>query len=175
MFDAVILPGHGPQDKGTSDDTDQAQSGSESVPEEKKKSVYVPFGKPQLKPEYRRRPGAWMQALNEKNKSADDDNEIRPGAQDKDDALKGTSEDTVKEAASGATEDTDAKPQADTSDNTQTKKTPERAANGAILLDNPIPHPVRKTERKPMEYDINVTDSMMDYDVKVSDNDDFDI
>ena len=175
MFDAVILPGHGPQDKGTSDDTDQAQSGSESVPEEKKKSVYVPFGKPQLKPEYRRRPGAWMQALNEKNKSADDDNEIKPGAQDKDDALKGTSEDTVKEAASGATEDTDAKPQTDTSDNTQTKKTPERAANGAILLDNPIPHPVRKTERKPMEYDINVTDSMMDYDVKVSDNDDFDI
>jgi hypothetical protein len=215
MFDAVILPGHGPasqlestsQSENTdsiegsqsqassqsedtaqtqSDDTVQAQSGSEPAPEEKKKSVYVPF-KPQLKPEYRRRPGAWMQALNEKNKTASDENEIKLGAQDKDNAPKDTSEDVVTattseavedtsvKAASGSAEDTADKTASDASDNTTAKKAPERAANGAILLDNPIPHPVRKTERKPMEYDINVSDSMMDYDIKVSDNDDYDI
>ena len=199
MFDAVILPGHGQnvsqdqsasqdqhssqnQSTSQSDDSAQAQSGSESAPEEKKKSVYVPFGKPQLKPEYRRRPGAWMQALNEKNKTASDGNEIKLGTQSGDAALEASEDNAAGKtpAAEDATAQTDsedsvAKASSDTSESTPAKKTPERAANGAILLDNPIPHPVRKTERKPMEYDINVNDSMMDYDIKVPDNDDFDI
>ena len=184
MFDAVILPRPGQnkpqeqnasqdqnasqgqsasqnQDASQSDDSAQAQAGSEAAPEEKKKSVYVPFGKPQLKPEYRRRPGAWMQALNEKNKTASDDTVAKTES--------GASEDTTSKMASAEASANAA------SESTPANKTPERAANGAILLDNPIPHPVRKTERKPMEYDINVNDSMMDYDIKVPDNDDFDI
>ena len=55
------------------------------------------------------------------------------------------------------------------------EKKPEIAPNGAVLLDNPIPHPARKTEHKNMEYDINVDDSSLHYDINISDNDDFDV
>lgn len=200
MFDAVILPrpGQNSQTEGNAQaapaQTEEnaqaapaqtegnaqaapAQTEGESaepVVEEKKKSVYVPFGKPQLKPEYKRRPGAWMQALNEKNKLASDGKEIKLGAQGKDDASAEMSSADANSA--GEKKESEKTPSQEQTAGSETeKKAPEIAANGAVLLDNPIPHPVRKTERKPMEYDINVTDAMMDYDIKISDNDDFDI
>ncbi len=200
MFDAVILPrpGQNSQTEGNAQDVPAQTEGNaqaapaqtegnaqaapaqtegesaEPVVEEKKKSVYVPFGKPQLKPEYKRRPGAWMQALNEKNKLASDGKEIKLGAQGKDDASAEMSSADANSA--GEKKESEKTPSQEQTAGSETeKKAPEIAANGAVLLDNPIPHPVRKTERKPMEYDINVTDAMMDYDIKISDNDDFDI
>lgn len=189
MFDAVILPrpGLSSQTEGNAQAAPARTEGNaqaapaqtegesaEPAVEEKKKSVYVPFGKPQLKPEYKRRPGAWMQALNEKNKLASDGKEIKLGAQGKDD----TSAEMSSADANSAVEKKESEKtpsQEQTAGSETEKKAPEIAANGAVLLDNPIPHPIRKTERKPMEYDINVTDTMMDYDIKISDNDDFDI
>ena len=178
MFDAVILPrpGQNSQTEGNAQAAPAQTEGESAEPavEEKKKSVYVPFGKPQLKPEYKRRPGAWMQALNEKNKLASDGKEIKLGAQGKDDASAETSSADANSA--GEKKESEKTPSQEQTAGSETeKKAPEIAANGAVLLDNPIPHPVRKTERKPMEYDINVTDAMMDYDIKISDNDDFDI
>jgi len=178
MFDAVILPrpGLSSQTEGDAQAVPAQTEGESAEPavEEKKKSVYVPFGKPQLKPEYKRRPGAWMQALNEKNKLASDGKEIKLGAQGKDDtSAEMSSADANSAGEKNESEKTPSQEQ--TAGSETEKKAPEIAANGAVLLDNPIPHPVRKTERKPMEYDINVTDAMMDYDIKISDNDDFDI
>ncbi|MCR5740301.1 MAG: hypothetical protein K6G43_10850 [Lachnospiraceae bacterium] len=200
MFDAVILPrpGQSSQTEGNAQDAPaqtegnaqdapaQTEGNAQDAPaqtegesaepavEEKKKSVYVPFGKPQLKPEYKRRPGAWMQALNEKNKLASDGKEIKLGAQVKDDASAEMS--SADADSAGEKKESEKTPSQEQKAGSETeKKAPEIAANGAVLLDNPIPHPVRKTERKPMEYDINVTDAMMDYDIKISDNDDFDI
>ena len=189
MFDAVILPrpGQNSQTEGNAQAAPaQTEGNAQAAPaqtegesaepavEEKKKSVYVPFGKPQLKPEYKRRPGAWMQALNEKNKLASYGKEIKLGAQGKDDASAETSSADANSA--GEKKESEKTPSQEQTAGSETeKKAPEIAANGAVLLDNPIPHPVRKTERKPMEYDINVTDAMMDYDIKISDNDDFDI
>ena len=189
MFDAVILPRPGlssqtegnaqvapARTEGNAQDVPAQTEGESAEPavEEKKKSVYVPFGKPQLKPEYKRRPGAWMQALNEKNKLASDGKEIKLGAQGKDDtSAEMSSADAYSAVEKKESEKTPSQEQ--TAGSETEKKAPEIAANGAVLLDNPIPHPVRKTERKPMEYDINVTDAMMDYDIKISDNDDFDI
>ncbi len=173
MFDAVILPRPG-QNSQTEGNAQAEGESAEPAVEEKKKSVYVPFGKPQLKPEYKRRPGAWMQALNEKNKLASDGKEIKLGAQGKDDASAEMSSADANSA--GEKKESEKAPSQEQTAGSETeKKAPEIAANGAVLLDNPIPHPVRKTERKPMEYDINVTDAMMDYDIKISDNDDFDI
>lgn len=189
MFDAVILPRPGQSSQtegnaqaaparteGNAQDVPAQTEGESAEPavEEKKKSVYVPFGKPQLKPEYKRRPGAWMQALNEKNKLASDGKEIKLGAQGKDDTSAEMSSADANSA--GEKKESEKTPSQEQTAGSETeKKAPEIAANGAVLLDNPIPHPVRKTERKPMEYDINVTDAMMDYDIKISDNDDFDI
>ena len=189
MFDAVILPRPAQNSQtegnaqavparteGNAQDVPVQTEGESAEPavEEKKKSVYVPFGKPQLKPEYKRRPGAWMQALNEKNKLASDGKEIKLGAQGKDDtSAEMSSADANSAGEKNESEKTPSQEQ--TAGSETEKKAPEIAANGAVLLDNPIPHPVRKTERKPMEYDINVTDAMMDYDIKISDNDDFDI
>ncbi len=189
MFDAVILPrpGQNSQTEGNAQAAPaQTEGNAQAAPartegesaepavEEKKKSVYVPFGKPQLKPEYKRRPGAWMQALNEKNKLASDGKEIKLGAQGKDDASAEMSSADANSA--GEKKESEKTPSQEQTAGSETeKKAPEIAANGAVLLDNPIPHPVRKTERKPMEYDIDVTDAMMDYDIKISDNDDFDI
>ena len=189
MFDAVILPRPAQNSQtegnaqavparteGNAQDVPVQTEGESAEPavEEKKKSVYVPFGKPQLKPEYKRRPGAWMQALNEKNKLASDGKEIKLGAQGKDDTSAEMSSADANSA--GEKKESEKAPSQEQTAGSETeKKAPEIAANGAVLLDNPIPHPVRKTERKPMEYDINVTDAMMDYDIKISDNDDFDI
>ena len=44
-----------------------------------------------------------------------------------------------------------------------------------VMLENPIPHPARKTEHHPMEYDVDIKADMSDYDIKISDDDDFDI
>ncbi|MCR4791641.1 MAG: hypothetical protein K5871_02715 [Lachnospiraceae bacterium] len=135
---------------------------------EKKKSVYVPYGKPQLKPEYRRRPGAWMQAINEKNNLNNNLNK------DDNSDNKDSNETAVKEDAQTAP--ATQPPVNEKQETAQPEQhAPEKAPNGAVLLENPIPHPVRKTDHKSMEYDIDVTDSMMDYDIRISDNDDFDI
>ncbi len=115
---------------------------------------YVPYRKPQLRPEFRRRPGAWAQELAaRKNDSVAGG--IKLGAIDRQE------EDKEAEAA-----------KADTNASEPEK---EIAPNGAVLLHNPIPHPARKTEHKPMEFDITVPDSKMDYDLKIADDDDFDI
>ena len=47
--------------------------------------------------------------------------------------------------------------------------------NGVVLLDNPIPHPERKTDHKEMEFKTDLSANDMDYDIAVSDDDDFDV
>jgi len=126
---------------------------------EESKSGYVPYKKPQLRPEFRRRPGAWAQQYAERTKQAD------------------------KEKTNAAvTEESKPSENVKTADNTHQKEQvkaqnhgPEIAANGAVLLENPIPHPARKTEHHPMEYDIELSGDKMDYDIRISDDDDFDI
>ncbi len=184
-FDAVVLPGHEhdtrpqisqgqltsqaiqaslpPKQPGEAHEeapshTSQVSFASEKT-EETKKSVYVPYGKPQLKPEYRRRPGAWMQAINEKNRQASENSGIKLGATDKQEEKVPVPDKNIPEKNGNASD----------------KPVREIAPNGAVMLENPIPHPVRKTEHKAMEYDIDVTDDKADYDIKISDDDDYDI
>ena len=184
-FDAVVLPGHEhdtrpqisqgqitsqaiqaslppKQPEETHEEapshTSQVSFASEKT-EETKKSVYVPYGKPQLKPEYRRRPGAWMQAINEKNRQASENSGIKLGATDKQEEKVPVPDKNIPEKNGNASD----------------KPVREIAPNGAVMLENPIPHPVRKTEHKAMEYDIDVTDDKADYDIKISDDDDYDI
>lgn len=134
------------------------QSGDKT---ESNKNGYVPYQKPQLRPEFRRRPGAWAQQYAERTKQAEKE---KAGANT-----------PVNEAPKHSE---DAKAAANTHQKEQVKAQnhgPEIAANGAVLLENPIPHPARKTEHHPMEYDIELSVDKMDYDVRISDDDDFDI
>ena len=135
---------------------DSEENGSDKPAE--KKTAYVPYKKPQLRPEYRRRPGAWAQQYAERTKLAEKEKAIEAAK-----AEEAKKEDTKPEVQ-------------DTKKHEETKThAPEVAANGAVLLDNPIPHPARKTEHHPMEYDVDLKADMSDYDIKISDDDDFDI
>ena len=137
---------------------DSAESNTSDKSAEKK-STYVPYKKPQLKPEYRRRPGAWAQQYAERTKLAEKEKAIE----------------AAKAEEAKNTQETNPEIQ-DTKKHEEPKAhAPEVAANGAVLLDNPIPHPARKTEHHPMEYDVDIKPDMSDYDIKISDDDDFDI
>ena len=135
---------------------------------EEKKTAYVPYKKPQLKPEYRRRPGAWAQQYAERTKLAE-----------KEKAIEAAKAEETKKAEESASAQHNTEHTASHNNNADQVKhqdhAPEVAANGAVLLDNPIPHPARKTEHHPMEYDVDLTPNMSDYDIKISDDDDFDI
>ncbi len=134
----------------------ETEKASDSKPEEeKKKTAYVPYKKPQLKPEYRRRPGAWAQQYAERTKLAE-----------KEKAIEAAKAEEAKKAEEEKNKTPEVKEQT---------HAPEIAANGAVLLDNPIPHPVRKTEHHPMEYDVDLSNDMSDYDIKIPNDDDFDI
>ncbi len=140
------------QNVGTALKDSEGAKASEAKQEEKK-SAYVPYKKPQLRPEFKRRPGAWAQQYAERTKQAE------------------------KEKALEAAKAEEAKP-AEPAKPVQPKEqhhAPEIAPNGAVMLENPIPHPARKTEHHPMEYDVDLTADKMDYDIKIMDDDDFDI
>ena len=139
----------------------ESENASSDKPEEKK-SAYVPYKKPQLRPEYRRRPGAWAQQYAERTKLAEKEKAIEAA---KAEEAKKTENNTPETHESQNTVK---------HENTQTHA-PEVAANGAVMLENPIPHPARKTEHHPMEYDVDIKADMSDYDIKISDDDDFDI
>lgn len=139
----------------------ESENASSDKPEEKK-SAYVPYKKPQLRPEYRRRPGAWAQQYAERTKLAEKEKAIEAA---KAEEAKKTENNTPETHESQNTVK---------HENTQTHA-PEVAANGAVMLENPIPHPARKTEHHPMEYDVDIKSDMSDYDIKISDDDDFDI
>lgn len=139
----------------------ESENVSSDKPEEKK-STYVPYKKPQLRPEYRRRPGAWAQQYAERTKLAEKEKAIEAA---KAEEAKKTENNTPETHESQNTVK---------HENTQTHA-PEVAANGAVMLENPIPHPARKTEHHPMEYDVDIKADMSDYDIKISDDDDFDI
>ena len=134
-------------------ESESSKDSSDKPEEEKKKTAYVPYKKPQLRPEYRRRPGAWAQQYAEKTKLAEKEKAIQEAKAEEAKKAEETKKEEVKEQAHA----------------------PEVAANGAVLLDNPIPHPARKTEHHPMEYDIDLSSDKSDYDLKISDDDDFDI
>ena len=135
---------------------------------EEKKTAYVPYKKPQLKPEYRRRPGAWAQQYAERTKLAEKEKAIE--------AAKAEETKKAEESASAQHNTEHTASHNNTADQVKHQDhAPEVAANGAVLLDNPIPHPARKTEHHPMEYDVDLTPNMSDYDIKISDDDDFDI
>ena len=139
----------------------ESENASSDKPEEKK-STYVPYKKPQLRPEYRRRPGAWAQQYAERTKLAEKEKAIEAA---KAEEAKKTENNTPETHESQNTVK---------HENTQTHA-PEVAANGAVMLENPISHPARKTEHHPMEYDVDIKADMSDYDIKISDDDDFDI
>ena len=141
-------------------ESDEKNDSSDKPAEEKKKTAYVPYKKPQLRPEYRRRPGAWAQQYAEKTKLAEKEKAIKEAKEQEAKA------EEAKKAEESAAASKEVKEEV---------HTPEVAANGAVLLDNPIPHPARKTEHHPMEYDVDLTGDKMDYDIKISDDDDFDI
>ncbi len=140
-------------------------TGEKPAEETPKKTEYT-YRKPQLKPEYRRRPGAWIQQVNEKNaqeKKQEEPAGNNTAAQNNTPAQNPA---PVQSAAPAA--------------NPVPAVNPAPQQNGAgeqgvTLLENPIPHPVRKTEHRAMEYEVAVDSSAMDYDIKVSDDDDFDI
>ena len=126
----------------------------EKQPERPKTYSTYTYQKPQLRPEFRRRPGAWAQSYMDKDKAKQDEASAK-----KEDKAPEVIEKKAPEVPAPKAEE----------------KKPEIAPNGAVLLDNPIPHPARKTEHKNMEYDINVDDSSLHYDINISDNDDFDV
>jgi len=126
-------------------------------PEKPKTYSTYTYQKPQLRPEFRRRPGAWAQSyMDKKNQES-------------------SSEDKKKEDMNAGTSQNAGTVAKDVQSSKAEEKKPEIAPNGAVLLDNPIPHPARKTEHRNMEYDVNVEDSSLHYDINVSDNDDYDI
>ncbi len=143
------------QEIGVARKDSESDKPNEEKPEEKKKTAYVPYKKPQLRPEYRRRPGAWAQQYAERTKLAEKEKAIEEA-----------------KAAEAKKSEEESKKQEPVKEQTHA---PEVAANGAVLLDNPIPHPARKTEHHPMEYDVDLSGDKMDYDIKISDDDDFDI
>ena len=126
----------------------------EKKPERPKTYSTYTYQKPQLRPEFRRRPGAWAQSYLEKDKAGS-----APAAETADKKEEKPAEKKALEVKAPVKEE----------------KKPEIAPNGAVLLDNPIPHPARKTEHKNMEYDINVDESSLHYDINISDNDDYDV
>ncbi|MCR5441476.1 MAG: hypothetical protein K6E66_05125 [Lachnospiraceae bacterium] len=126
----------------------------EKKPERPKTYSTYTYQKPQLRPEFRRRPGAWAQSYLEKDKAGSS-----PASDSADKKDEKPAEKKAPEVNAPVKEE----------------KKPEIAPNGAVLLDNPIPHPARKTEHKNMEYDINVDESSLHYDINISDNDDYDV
>ena len=141
-------------------DSPENEGSSNAAEGDKKTSAYVPYKKPQLRPEYRRRPGAWAQQYAERTKLAEKEKAV--------DAAK------AEDIKAPEKEKTAQQPVHKESVKEQ-PHVPEVAANGAVMLENPIPHPARKTEHHPMEYDVDLTNDKMDYDIKISDDDDFDI
>ncbi|MBR7088986.1 MAG: hypothetical protein IKI46_00640 [Lachnospiraceae bacterium] len=144
----------------------QDQSSSEkeeNKPERPKTYSTYTYQKPQLRPEFRRRPGAWAQSYLDKDKDKIG-SALASGNGDK-------NEEKVRDEEKKAPETKAQESKAPAKE----EKKPEIAPNGAVLLDNPIPHPARKTEHKNMEYDVNVDDSSLHYDINISDNDDFDV
>lgn len=144
----------------------QDQSSSEkeeNKPERPKTYSTYTYQKPQLRPEFRRRPGAWAQSYLDKDKDKIG-SALASGNGDK-------KEEKVRDEEKKAPETKAQESKAPAKE----EKKPEIAPNGAVLLDNPIPHPARKTEHKNMEYDVNVDDSSLHYDINISDNDDFDV
>ncbi|MBO4882426.1 MAG: hypothetical protein J5570_02810 [Lachnospiraceae bacterium] len=134
----------------------------EKKPERPKTYSTYTYQKPQLRPEFRRRPGAWAQSYLEKDKVGS--------------ALASNNADKKEEKTAEAEEKKAPEVKApEVKASVKEEKKPEIAPNGAVLLDNPIPHPARKTEHKNMEYDINVDDSSLHYDINISDNDDYDV
>ncbi len=142
----------------------------DQTPAEAPKKTEYTYRKPQLKPEYRRRPGAWIQQVNEKNadKKQDSDKNTNPEPQASSEKDQSHDSKNKQTAANNPTQST-----VPAQSSVQSRENAD--SQGVTLLENPIPHPVRKTEHKAMEYDVDVTASDMDYDIKVSDNDDFDI
>ena len=132
----------------------QPKAEEEKKPERPKTYSTYTYQKPQLRPEFRRRPGAWAQSYLEKDKAGS-----APAAETADKKDEKPAEKKTPEVKAPVKEE----------------KKPEIAPNGAVLLDNPIPHPARKTEHKNMEYDINVDESSLHYDINISDNDDYDV
>jgi len=126
----------------------------EKKPERPKTYSTYTYQKPQLRPEFRRRPGAWAQSYLEKDKAGS-----VPASDSAEKKGEKPAEKKAPEVKAPVKEE----------------KKPEIAPNGAVLLDNPIPHPARKTEHKNMEYDINVDESSLHYDINISDNDDYDV
>lgn len=120
--------------------SDAEESVEETPAEEKPVRPEYVYSKPQLKPEWRRRPGGWVPINTDNSDGLSLDNQAVHEYQD-----------------------------------TQKQSSPRVDENGVVLLDNPIPHPERKTQHKPMEFENTVSDSDMDFDVNVSDDDDFDV
>ncbi|MBO4609815.1 MAG: hypothetical protein J5696_08105 [Lachnospiraceae bacterium] len=150
------------EEKADDKSSETATDTEEKKPESPKTYSTYTYQKPQLRPEFRRRPGAWAQSYMDKSKvgsalASDSDQKKEEKAPVTEE--KKTSEVKTSEAKAPVKEE----------------KKPEIAPNGAVLLDNPIPHPARKTEHKNMEYDINVDDSSLHYDINISDNDDYDV
>ena len=159
--DAVVKSEDKPADvnktSASAQETPAENKTEEKQPERPKTYSTYTYQKPQLRPEFRRRPGAWAQSYMDKKQD-------KPATESKAEEKK---EDKPSDIApKKAPEIQQAKAE---------EKKPEIAPNGAVLLDNPIPHPARKTEHKNMEYDINVDDSSLHYDINISDNDDYDV
>ena len=159
--DAVVKSEDKPADvnktSASAQETPSENKTEEKQPERPKTYSTYTYQKPQLRPEFRRRPGAWAQSYMDKKQD-------KPATESKAEEKK---EDKPSDIApKKAPEVQQAKAE---------EKKPEIAPNGAVLLDNPIPHPARKTEHKNMEYDINVDDSSLHYDINISDNDDYDV
>ncbi|MCR5619295.1 MAG: hypothetical protein K6F65_04285 [Lachnospiraceae bacterium] len=141
----------------TAPSADAVNKTEEKQPERPQTYSTYTYQKPQLRPEFRRRPGAWAQSYMEKKQD-------KPATESK-------SEDMKEDKPSDVT----AKKAPEVQRVNAEEKKPEIAPNGAVLLDNPIPHPARKTEHKNMEYDVNVDDSSLHFDINISDNDDYDV
>ena len=186
-FDAIKIPAPGGSVSGSSvsgsADTGKKQedipltglalSESSKAPEKKEEPSEKPaeksssgtgayvYKKPQLKPEYRRMPGQWARenAKKQEEKNKENINE------NKKESIKEDSKDNSKELNKEAVK----------AETAVTAPSPRVDENGVVLLDNPIPHPVRKTEHKEMEFRTQLSPSESDYDIAVSDDDDFDV
>jgi len=166
-FDAIKIPVPGGSVSGL------ALSESSKAPEKKEEPSEKPaeksssgtgayvYKKPQLKPEYRRMPGQWARENAKKQEEKNKEN-INENTKE---SIKEDSKDNSKELNKEAVK----------AETAVTAPSPRVDENGVVLLDNPIPHPVRKTEHKEMEFRTQLSPSESDYDIAVSDDDDFDV
>ncbi len=165
---SAVMHNEAKTEEKTETDAAEASDQTEEKKTEKPKtySTYT-YQKPQLRPEFRRRPGAWAQSYMDKSKVG---SALASGGDEK----KEDKAPVTEEKKAPEVKPQEIKPQESKAPAKEEKK-PEIAPNGAVLLDNPIPHPARKTEHKNMEYDINVDESSLHYDINISDNDDYDV